>query len=654
MLNANVLGLPFKPLVCNHPAPVLDGCVLWLDGRYGVNDPATGTWYDLAGQNHGTLKNFAFTDGSGWTGKGLQFDGVDDYVDCGKAVVPTDTTIEMLAYFNDVIKRQDNFWANNNSVGVYILRVENKSIRLALNNTSQDYIVWTTPQIITTGLHHITITQEGMDAPKIYLDGVQQAVNQATKRGNPIKPTTALSFSVGRKGEEAQGYFNGIIHNVFVYNRALSPREITQNYLAGRCIMPLRHIDNATTPAEVLQNELAAKFCPLFHDHYNTAGVEWEVAQSTKMTRLGTTVNKTEGSDFDSIYPYSEMKLCNVNDSGEITAYIGDSGFKRDGTNGQVMVKIPKFYYRHVYGEAAKKHQFWISEHPISGFKLHPAFMRAGVEKECIYMGAYKASIDTSITKTVTVKGENGEDKTLNVNALASVSGALPAVQKKRYEFRASAKARGDNWCIVDALARNAVALLYLVEYADTNSQSAIGAGVTDSTNTAAIASGGCDYLNGASGNAVGDVGKVSVSYRGLEDLWGNVWEFIDGINIENSEKQPYIADDNSNFADDTFTGVYTPSGVTLPSGNGYVRDFACSGDADWLLMPSAAEETGTGSSTYIPDYYYQNWGNSADKVALAGGIWHHGSYAGLFLWCVNVTSSRANLTVGARVLLIP
>ena len=98
MLNVNALGLPFKPLVCNHPAPVMDGCVLYLDGRYGSNDPATQTWYDLSGmENDGTLNNFAYAAGSGWTGKGLGFDGVDDYVDCGRAIVPTgDFTITAL------------------------------------------------------------------------------------------------------------------------------------------------------------------------------------------------------------------------------------------------------------------------------------------------------------------------------------------------------------------------------------------------------------------------------------------------------------------------------------------------------------------------------------------------------------------------------
>jgi formylglycine-generating enzyme required for sulfatase activity len=182
------------------------------------------------------------------------------------------------------------------------------------------------------------------------------------------------------------------------------------------------------------------------------------------------------------------------------------------------------------------------------------------------------------------------------------------------------------------------------VEYADTDSQSAIGAGVTDPTNTAAISSGGCDYLNGASGNAVGETGKVSVSYRGLEDLWGNVWEFVDGINIK-ADHRPYVADHG--FASDVFDEPYTDAGFNLPSGDGYVRDFACSGDADWLLMPSAVGA----SSGYIPDYYYQATGN---RVAVVGGRWPSGSGAGLFRWDINFTSSDAHLPVGARALLIP
>jgi hypothetical protein len=412
------------------------------------------------------------------------------------------------------------------------------------------------------------------------------------------------------------------------------------------------------------------------------------------------------------------MKLCNVADDGTITAYIGDGGFKRDGTNGQVMVELPKFYYKHTYADGV--HEFWVADGPAAGFKLHPAFIRAGVEKDYIYMGAYKASF-----------GRNQVD---TADTLASVSGVLPAVSKKITQFRTLAEARGQGWTLADALTRNAVALLYLVEYADTNSQSTtvgIGKGITElrwstddrvtvaSTNANEIIvssgtagyyskgqiigvgtslgdgsvctnrmitgiaapedgnvtitvdgtefstttdpvnyiyhvgqkTGGCDGKNGVSGSAAtysdgvtpGLDGKVSINYRGLEDLWGNVWEFVDGINIK--DHRPYVADHG--FVSDVFNESYTDAGFDLPSVNGYVSNFACSAGADWLLMPLAVGA----NSGYIPDYYYQATDN---RVALVGGFWTNGSYAGLFLWNVSYVSSYARLTVGARLLQIP
>jgi len=368
-------------------------------------------------------------------------------------------------------------------------------------------------------------------------------------------------------------------------------------------------------------------------------GASWDSSTgATDMTRKGDADGKTAGADFDEIAPWSGMKLCNVDDDGEITAYFGAAEFKRDGTNGQVMVKIPKFYYKHTRDDNGV-HEFWVSDKPAAGFKLHPAFIRAGEVKDYVLLGAYKASF-----------GRNQAD---TADALASVSGVLPAVSKTITEFRELAEARGmetgANWTQVDALTRNAVALLYLVEYANTNCQSAIGAGITDFSNTACVASGGCDYLNGASGNAVGDIGKVSVSYRGVEDLWGNVWEFVDGINIKNSEKQVYIADHG--FVSDRFAQPYQPTGVFLPLGEGYIKDFACSAEADWLLMPTVVGE----ETSYIPDYFYQYWDeNTEDKVAMVGGRWNLGNSAGLFYWNVAVPSSTAALHMGARLLFIP
>ncbi|GEM_PF-996594 len=442
-------------------------------------------------------------------------------------------------------------------------------------------------------------------------------------------------------------------------------------------------------------------------------GASWDSSKSlTTMTRLGDALGKTAGADFNGFSPWSGMKLCNAADNGTINAYLGDAGFKRDGSNGQVMVKIPKFYYKHTYNDTTKVHEFWVADGLTEGFKLHPAFIRAGVEKDYILMGAYKASF--------------GRNQANTADTLASISGVLPAVSQNIGQFRTLAEGRGTKWTQADALTRNAVALLYLVEYADTNSQSTIGQGITglrytdvdkikgvivdegtgNTDNDKIIVSysdtgqyykvdqfidvgttrgarnvwknrkiigtttagddttitvtggecpgtvaanyilyhvgqktGGCDGLDGASGSA------VSVSYRGLEDLWGNVWEFVDGINIK-ADHRPYVADHG--FASDVFYGtIYQDAGFDLPGTNNWVNNFACSAGADWLLMPSAVGA----SSAYIPDYYYQATGN---RVALVGGNCYDGTNAGLFDWNVSNDSSTAYLAVGARLLLIP
>jgi hypothetical protein len=168
---------------------------------------------------------------------------------------------------------------------------------------------------------------------------------------------------------------------------------------------------------------------------------------------------------------------------------------------------------------------------------------------------------------------------------------------------------------------------------------------------------GGCDSLNGVSGNArmlPGD-GTISVNYRGIEDLWGNIWEFVDGINIKNKddlgnmEQQPYIAD--SGFVSNSFAGNYNASGLILPVGNGYVKNFGYSTEADWLLMPNEVEGT---AGTYVTDYFGQSWGDAQNKVAVAGAAWADWAGAGLFRWDAGNTSLTAWRVIGTRVLLIP
>ncbi|HOB39240.1 MAG TPA: hypothetical protein PKI40_09310, partial [Methanomassiliicoccaceae archaeon] len=80
----------------------------------------------------------------------------------------------------------------------------------------------------------------------------------------------------------------------------------------------------------------------------------------------------------------------NLSDDGEILARFGDSDYRDDGSNGQVMVRIPKFYYRAEHG--ARTHGYYISPYRLSGYKVSRAHLRNGKEVDEVFIGAYKAS----------------------------------------------------------------------------------------------------------------------------------------------------------------------------------------------------------------------------------------------------------------------
>lgn len=263
----------------------------------------------------------------------------------------------------------------------------------------------------------------------------------------------------------------------------------------------------------------------------NQVGASW-IGTGKILDRLGASVGKSPGADFDSLYPWSEMKLCNVADDGTITAYFGEADFKRDGSNGQVMVKIPKFYYKRTYDEVNKVYEFWIADQEKPGYKLHAAFSRQGVEKPYILVGTYRGGVVN--------------------NKLVSIAKAAPAVKRTRAEFRQLAQKRGIGWSQIDIQTWSALQLLYLIEYVDADCQKVI---------------------------------KDS-SYRGIESLWGGQGQFIDGINV-NTDLQFYVAEND--FADSMFGGNYKATRVFVPNSPDVQKEIAFSAEAEWLLITCEA-----------------------------------------------------------------
>lgn len=354
-------------------------------------------------------------------------------------------------------------------------------------------------------------------------------------------------------------------------------------------------------------------------------GVCWSKSSSTALSRLTKAsdpnghVNVDIGSEpvpavgtgtgsspFDNYAPWKDMTEYNVID-GAVSYKKGDAGFSR--TSYDTMVKIPEFYYKIVESDGSR--YFYVADKATTGFTKHPGSGR--------YVGRYNT-----------------------ISGYYSKSGSAPLVNISRATARTGSTGKGAGWYQYDYASWCAVWLLYLVEFADWDSQTVIGQGVVNAD--AAVSCGGTDSMTYHTGRAAGTDGETPVQYRWIENPWGNVFEWIDGANF--SERAAYICTNPDNYADDTSTN-YTAAGVTLPS-SGYITDLGMSTAFDWSFLPNTA---GGSSTTYIPDYMYSNTGW---RVLLVGGFWSFTSYAGLFFFGANSTSSYASANIGARLLFVP
>ena len=380
---------------------------------------------------------------------------------------------------------------------------------------------------------------------------------------------------------------------------------------------------------------------------YTTCGTQWN--ESTNSYVRTTTVGSYTQPDFDNIFPWSEIRRCTLWDNGTVNYYLNatNSSLKADGgpsnltgADGQVMVEIPKFYFDHDF--TGSTHDYNISRFNLSGFKIHEAFIKDDVEVDHRYFSAYEGSMWDATTSAMVPSGSIGTNMYASGDKLCSISGEYPKTNEMRSEFRTMAAQRGAGWRQLDFDLNSAVQLLYLIEYANFDSQSELGYGRTQlsgGTWTAGSYLGQCGKSNtdGDGTNSVaGNTNDAYMTYRGIENWYGNVWKWNDGININNHV--PYVTNNASAWADDTSTG-YTNLGVTLAASNNYQITLE---DSDRGFLPASV-----GASTaYIGDYYYQNTGW---RVVGLGGDAADGASAGAFYVGASGAASHDDVSIGAR-----
>jgi hypothetical protein len=404
-------------------------------------------------------------------------------------------------------------------------------------------------------------------------------------------------------------------------------------------------------------------------------------------TRIAGAKNLTAGADFDKFSMYGGRKRCNVSDGGTINAYYGDEGYTEDGSNGQVMVYQPKFYYlvcpleydrqETGYGYHLRKANYYVSETQRAGFKLHPAFYdKNGNEVDYILMSAYEGCIYDTSANAYMLNDEQVMDA--SEDKFSSIAGARPATgvsqNLTRPNIEQMAKNRGEGWHSFGIKTASMEQLLMIVELGMMNLQTAIGQGVvnlpwttgTDTTSSYAGVTGSTASLGNGTGRATetttyeGGVatkntadGKTSICYRGVENFWGNIWKFAYGINFYCEVGKPflgYVCKD-FNYAESKRTDNYENIGFALPSENGYVSAMGYSTNYDWLFLPS---EVKGNSSLPVGDYYYQNNTWDGYRIARLGGDWDVGSYAGGFCWRLHHGVGNRSRAVGGRLVYVP
>lgn len=147
-----------------------------------------------------------------------------------------------------------------------------------------------------------------------------------------------------------------------------------------------------------------------------------------------------------------------------------------------------------------------------------------------------------------------------------------------------------------------------------------------------------------SSGSIVSNTnGRFPCVYRGVENPWGSVYQWVDGINI--NDHQAWIAKDARDYASNVFASPYEQLGYVNNDSNGWVSEMGFDSKFPFAELPVT---TGGSSSTYYADNYYQN---SGQRVARVGGSWAGGLVAGFWCWSLFSSSSASSVLLGGRLL---
>ena len=393
--------------------------------------------------------------------------------------------------------------------------------------------------------------------------------------------------------------------------------------------------------------------------------------ENKSFERTQDAASRRAGSDFNGYTMYGGRMRCNVADDGTITAFYGDSNYREDGSNGQVMIYQPKFYYSRTFikdsassrGVTVQKESLILSADERAGFELHPLFKLGDEELDYVLLPAFEGSVyDTSADEYLL----NDENVTFSEDKLSSIAGAkiFTGVGKNLNltQVKTMASNRGEGWQLTNLEFESANQMLEMVEFGTMNGQSALEKGVVNvarnNATSCAIITGSTSSIGNGTGAApqtiidrdgtqetVTTAGLRAISYRGMENPWGSMWRLIANITTRggsNSEGGiPYHGE--------------TPLGFQLPgaapnwiSAMGYQNP-----DYTWAYLPIECANNAN-SAFPVGDALWTNSALNGTNLFGIGGLYSSGDGAGPFNYSADVAANATLRYFNGRIMFIP
>lgn len=386
-------------------------------------------------------------------------------------------------------------------------------------------------------------------------------------------------------------------------------------------------------------------------------GLEIDYVNNT-FKRLQGAKSLNSGSDFNNFNMYGGRKRCIVDFTGHIKKFITSKDAVK---NEMVMVYQPAFYYLRVpiittktdAGIRIDKEHIYVADKQYPGFKLHPAFYdKNGNEVKYILRAAFESCAYR--TKNNTVELEDNQNIDLINDKLISTISAIPISGLKQNfsidRARAMAKNNGEGWNISTLENVSVDQILMVIEYGTINIQKGFNLGCVqvDSAkgyNNASV-TGSTLSLQNESGQAAfttnkqdkirvyTEQGKCAISYRGVENPYGNMWQFINGLTVTKGELK--YNDKIINFK--------------IPTNEDWIQAFGYDEDFDWVFLPISANFVNSSLLT-IGDYMYAK---NDDKTynCVVGGCARAKTYGGLF--CYGFEAAQHSGNYSARIMHTP